>query len=243
MARGALVLVALGWLLGATPQEIVSAPDRTEADRALDAGRHPDALLGFLAVSPGMKVGEIGAGTGYTTELLARAVAPGGVVYAQNSPFILERFAAKPWAERLARPVMKDVVRADRQTDDPFPPEATGLDLVLSNLVYHDFYWLKVDRAKMNAAVRKALKPGGRYVVTDHAAKPGAGASQTESLHRIEQSEVVKDVEAAGFELVRTADFLRNPGDTLDWSTSPRNAGEKRGTSDRFVLEFRVTER
>ena len=46
------------------------------------------------------------------------------------------------------------------------------------------------------------------------------------------------DVERAGFKLVRTADFLRNPADPRDWNDSPRVAGERRGTSDRFVLAF-----
>lgn len=105
---------------------IVAAPDRSEADRALDAGRHPAEMLAVFAVAPGMKVAELGAGGGYTAELLARAVGPTGVVFAQNSKFILERFAAKPWAERLAKPVMKRVVRVDREFDDPLPPEARG---------------------------------------------------------------------------------------------------------------------
>src|SRR5436853_3023669 len=93
---------------------IVAAPDRTDADRALDPGRKPAQMLEFLGVRPGMKVAEIGAAGGYTTELLQRAVGPTGVVYGQNSPMVLQRFAEKPWAERLARPVNKTIVRADR---------------------------------------------------------------------------------------------------------------------------------
>src|SRR5580698_8911202 len=64
---------------------IVAAADRTDADRALDPGRHPAEMLAFLAIVPGSHVAEIGAGGGYTTELLARAVGPSGLVYAQNS--------------------------------------------------------------------------------------------------------------------------------------------------------------
>ncbi|MBE7450631.1 MAG: class I SAM-dependent methyltransferase [Kofleriaceae bacterium] len=222
----------------AAAQAIVDAPDRTEADRALDAGRHPDELLSLLALAPGMKVAELTAGGGYTTELLARAVGPGGRVWGQNSTFVLERFAEKPWGERLARPVMQQVVRADRELDDPLPADATGLDLVLSNLVHHDFYWQGVDRAKMHAAILKALRPGGRYVLIDHSARAGAGATEVESLHRLEERTAQEEVVAAGFVLAGTSDFLRNPEDTLDWSTSPRTAGERRGTSDRFVLVF-----
>ena len=55
---------------------IVDASDRSAEDRAMDKGRHPAELLKFLDLRPGMKVAEISAGGGYTTELLARAVAP-----------------------------------------------------------------------------------------------------------------------------------------------------------------------
>ena len=113
------------------------------------------------------------------------------------------------------------------------------LDLVIANLVYHDFVWMKVDRAKLNAAVFAALKPGGRYYIADHHAAEGAGLSAVETLHRIEPAEIRKEVEAAGFVLEKEGDFLRHPDDARDWSTSPRTAAEKRGTSDRFVLLFK----
>lgn len=225
---------------GASPavQAALDAPDRTADDRALDAGRHPGELLGFLGVAPGMKVAELGAGGGYTAELLARVVGPSGVVYGQNSRFLLDRFAEKPWTERLAKPVMKNVVRVDRDFDDPLPPEATNLDAVLLLLFYHDTVWMKTDRAKMNANIFKALKPGGVYAIVDHSGRPGSGTTETETLHRIEEKVVREEIEAAGFKLAGEAGFLRNPADTRDWNASPRSAGEKRGTSDRFVLKF-----
>ena len=216
----------------------VDAPDRSEADRALDAGRHPRELLAFADIRPGMRVAELGAGGGYTSELLARAVGPGGKVYAQNSRLILERFAEKPWSERLAKPVMANVVRVDRDFDDPLPPDARDLDAVLIVLFYHDTVWMGVDRDRMNRAVFAALKPGGEYVVVDHSGRKGSGASETQTLHRIEQSVVENEVAAAGFVRAGEAAFLRNPDDARDWNDSPRVAGERRGTSDRFVLRF-----
>jgi len=96
-----------------TARAIVGSPDRSADDRALDAGRHPDRLLAFIGVRPGMRVAEIGAGLGYTTELLARAVAPSGVVYAQNNQFIREKFAEQPWTARLAKPVRKAHTRVE----------------------------------------------------------------------------------------------------------------------------------
>ena len=69
---------------------------RTEADRALDAGRHPAELLALLDLRPSARVADLMAGGGYTAELLARAVGSQGVVYGQNNRFVLERFAEGP---------------------------------------------------------------------------------------------------------------------------------------------------
>ncbi|EAU61762.1 class I SAM-dependent methyltransferase [Stigmatella aurantiaca] len=219
-------------------QAIVDAPDRTEADRALDAGRHPAALLEFVGVRPGMKVAELVAGAGYTTELLARAVGPEGVVYGENPKFVLDLFAEKPWSERLALPVNQKVVRVDRELNEPLPPEVTDLDAVVSNIIYHDVVSLQADRAKMNAAIFRALKPGGVYVVVDSSAKPGTGVADTQTLHRIDEQVVRSEVEASGFQLAAESDVWRNPQDARDWNASPQAAGARRGTSDRFALKF-----
>ncbi|HYB99428.1 MAG TPA: DUF3261 domain-containing protein [Candidatus Limnocylindrales bacterium] len=217
---------------------IIEDIDRSDDDLALDAGRRPAELLAFLEIEPGMRVAELGAGGGYTAELLARAVGPRGTVYAQNNRLILDRFAEKPWSERLARPVMRRVVRVDREFSDPLPAEARDLDVVVMNLFYHDTVWMKADRDAMNRAIYRALRPGGRYVVIDHSARRGRGIQDVESLHRIEESVVRDEVVRAGFRLRRQAGFLRNPSDPRDWNDSPRAAGDRRGTSDRFVLEF-----
>jgi predicted methyltransferase len=185
-----------------------------------------------------MKVADLAAGGGYPPELLARAVGPAGVVYGQNSPFIIEKFAEKPWAARLAKPANKNVVKVTREFDDPLPPEAKDLDAVMLVLFYHDTFWMKTDQAKMNAAIFRALKPGGVYVIVDHSARPGAGTTEVQSLHRIEESVVRKEVAAAGFKLAAEAAFLRMPEDKGDWNTAPFAAADKRGTSDRFTLKF-----
>lgn len=220
-------------------QAIVAAPDRTEADRALDAGRHPAALLEFLGVRPGWRVAELMAGAGYTLELLARAVGPTGAVYGQNTQYVLERFVERRWSERLARPVNQRVVRVDREMDAPLPPEVDGtLDAVVSNAIYHDAQWLGADRARMNAAVFRALKPGGVYVVIDSSAQAGTGLRDVETLHRIDERVVRDEVLAAGFELAGESPVWRNPEDARDWNASPATAGARRGTSDRFALKF-----
>lgn len=235
--------LCLAGLVGCTtvPSPVVvavDAPERPEADRALDAGRKPKEWLAFFGIAPGMKVAELGAGTGNTAELLARVVGSTGKVYAQNSRYILERFAAKPWAERLQKPVMANVVRVDQEFDAPLPPEAKNLDAVLNVLFYHDTVWMEVDRTKMNQAIFDALKSGGVYGIIDHNAQQGAGTTVTKTLHRIEERALIEEVERAGFKLAATLDVLRNASDTRDWNAAPGASGEQRGTSDRFILKF-----
>ena len=216
---------------------VVASPDRDETDKKLDGGRHPAETLAFFGVGPGMHVAELVAGAGYTSELLARAVGPGGVVYGEN-PKAMLGFVGKAWSERLSKPALKNVVRVDRDLDAPLPPEAKDLDAVLIVLNYHDTVWMGVDRDKMNAAVFAALKHGGIYGIIDHSARAGTGLADVKTLHRIDESALRAEVERAGFRLQGEADFLRNTTDARDWSDSPRVAGERRGTSDRFVLRF-----
>jgi predicted methyltransferase len=212
---------------------VVHDRDRSDADRVIDQRRQPEKLLAFYDVRPGMRVLDLGAGAGYNAELLARVVGPQGIVYAQNSRYLLENIVKGRFDERLKKPVMRNVARVVRDFDDPVPPEARNLDLVTFNFVYHDTVWLGVDRNKMNRAVFAALKPGGVYVVADHSARPGAGVSAVKTLHRIEQSVVLREVEAAGFRPVAEAAFLRNPDD-------PRNAPvfKPKVPNDEFVLKF-----
>src|SRR4051812_5298442 len=68
------------------PQQIVSAPDRNSRDVGMDSHRKPVPMLAFFGTAPGMRVGEIGAGGGYSTELFARSVGPSGAVFAQDTP-------------------------------------------------------------------------------------------------------------------------------------------------------------
>jgi predicted methyltransferase len=138
--------------------------------------------------------------------------------------------------------VNKAVVRSDRSFDDPLPPEAKNLDLVVDYIFYHDTVWLGVDRDKMNRAVFAALRPGGAYVIVDASAKEGHGVADVKTLHRIEQAVVEAEVKKAGFSLAATSDLLRNPSDARDWSSSPGAAGERLGTEDRFVLRFQKPE-
>jgi predicted methyltransferase len=217
------------------PRGVVSAPGRQAEDLTMDTTRRPAEMIAFFGVRPGDRVAELAAGGGYTAELLARAVGPAGRVYGVNTAFILQRFAEKQWSARLAKPEMRNVVRVDRELEDPFPAEVRDLDLVVMVLFYHDTYWFMTDRGKMNQAIFRALRPGGAFVVIDHSAQEGAGASVAKTYHRIDERLVRQEVAAAGFTLAEESSFLRNPEDTRDWNVFDKT---RRGTTDRFALKF-----
>ncbi len=211
---------------------VVAAPDRSDTDRQTDQRRDPATLLAFTRVRPGMRVLDMGAGGGYSTELLARAVGPAGAVYAQDAPDANPR-ARERFEARMKTPAMKNVVRLERPFDDPLPPGVRDLDMVTFFFFYHDTTFMPVDRARMNRALFDALKPGGVLVIADHSAKAGDGTSVGKSLHRIEEGAVVREVEASGFRLVERGEFLRHPED-------PRDAPVFRSKVpvDEFVLKF-----
>lgn len=127
------------------------------------------------------------------------------------------------------------ITAVTRPFDDPIPPElAEGrLDLVTLMFNYHDTGFLGVDRAAMNRAVFKALKPGGFYVIADHAGRPGTGISESGTLHRIEEAFLRQEIEAAGFKLAAEGTFLRNPNDPRD-----KNTPDPPQPKDEFVLKF-----
>src|SRR5665213_2080535 len=87
------------------------------------------------------------------------------------------------------------------------------LDLVTFLFFYHDTTYMQVDRVKMDKALFNALKPGGYLVVEDYAAAAGAGTSVSKTFHRIEESTLIAEVEAAGFKKIDEGNYLRNPND------------------------------
>jgi predicted methyltransferase len=195
---------------------IVAAPDRSEADRNTDKRRDPVKLLNFIGVKEGMKVLDMEASAGYTTELLARAVGPKGVVYAQDSAEVMQRQVKDKFDLRAQKPAMKGVIHVIRNYDDPLPQDVRNLDLITFFFAYHDMTYMQVDRAEMNRKLFAALKPGGYLLIADHSAKAGDGTSVGKTFHRIEESVLRKEVEAAGFKLVAEGSFLRHPEDMRD---------------------------
>ena len=244
---------------------LLASPDRSAADQRNDIRRKPDLMLAFIGVRPGMMVLDLSAGGGYTTELLARAVGPGGRVYGQNAPrdpanpprqplvpegnagplsgepaSSLAGTATAPvparqtLAERAKNPAF-NITALTRKFEDPLPADVAVQTLDLATLMfnYHDLGYQGVDRMQMNKAVLRALKPGGIYVIADHAGRAGTGISEAATLHRMEEAFLRREVEAAGFKQIASGDFLRNPADPRD-----KNTPEPPQAKDEFVLKF-----
>jgi predicted methyltransferase len=230
-------LVACTCTLAQTPSPdyaaILTSPDRSDADRQIDARRDPLKFLAFADLRPGMKVLDMGAGGGYSTELIARVVAPSGVVYGQNPGDLGERPKAR-FDARLKSPAGRNIVSLVRPFDDPVPADVGALDAITFLFFYHDTTYMAVDRAEMNRRLYAALKPGAVLLIADHSARPGDGTSVGKTLHRIEESALRREVEAAGFNLVAQGDFWRHPEDTRDFSIQPPPGRPV----DEFVLKF-----
>jgi predicted methyltransferase len=216
----------------------VADPARPEADRARDANRKPAECLAFAGAKPGDRVADLIPGGGYFTRLFSVAVGPKGYVYSyvpsdldarMKKPSAVYAIAADPHYSNVSvihAPVAKFVT-----------PEK--LDLVWTSQNYHDLhdpFFGPADIPAVNKAIYDSLKPGGILVVLDHAAEPGSGLRDTDTLHRIDEAAVKKEVEAAGFKLIAESDVLRNPADT---HTSKVFDPAIRGRTDQFILKFR----
>lgn len=218
----------------------VADPSRPAEDVARDANRKPAEMLAFAGIKPGDKVADYIANSGYFTRLFAEVVGPRGHVYAVELneivtyPNVAKGYAGlKDWAE--ARPNV--TVETDPASQAlAFPRK---LDVFWISQNYHDLhdkFLGPVDVSAFNRQVYAALKPGGVYIVLDHAAAKGAPADVTETLHRIEVGTVKREVEAAGFKLEAESAALANPAD-------PHTAGvfdsSIAGRTDQFILKFR----
>ncbi len=211
----------------------LNSPLRTDADRDLDASRKPREFLDFLGVREGNRVAEINAGAGYNARLLSSIVGDSGYVYATNAEFVLELFDGINERLRESVKTAKNI-GISVQTDDMLVLP-TLVDVAILNNNYHDLHWQEINTAKFNAAVFEALKPGGVFVIGDHSASEGSGTSRVGDIHRIEESFVIQEVEAAGFELIASASFLANPNDDRQsFIIDPAI----RGNTDRFLLKF-----
>ncbi len=237
----ALAVSVAGVALAASvPANIAAAladKARPEADVKRDAARHPAEMLAYAGVKPGDKVVDFMMGGGYFTDILSPAVGPKGRVYAYQSAEFVAFRAAYADEQRQAVAGRANTVALTAPLSAAGLPD--GLDLVLTVQNYHDMH-LKAfpagTAASVNAQIFKALKPGGVYLVVDHAALAGAPITVADTQHRIDPAIVKTEVEAAGFKFDGESPLLRN-------ATDPKTAlvfdAAIRGKTDQFIYKFR----
>lgn len=241
LAGGALSAWQAG-AAGAVAANIAAAvadPARPQADKDRDAARKPADMLIFIGVKPGQKIVDFIPGQAqYFTHLFATAVGPNGTVY-EFVPAELAKLIKEPLPANGARPdpTRPNVIFLTTPANAFATPEP--VDIVWISQNYHDLhdpFMAPADLAVINAAVFKALKPGGEFVVLDHSAPDGSGLAATNTTHRIDAAVVKKEVTAAGFTFAGESDVLRNPAD-------PRTAlvfdPSIRGHTDQFIYKFR----
>ena len=208
-------------------------PRRPDADRARDADRRPGEIMAFAQVRPGMRIADIGPGGGYYTRLFAVAVGAEGHVYAVERPNAADR---PPRAILAVAPEYPNITVIQQGYQGWSAPEP--LDAIFISQIYHDFHLpvLNLDVAQINREMFAALRPGGELVVIDHAAVDGSDLSVTNTLHRIDQATLRREVEEAGFVFEAESQVLRNPADTR---TERVFDADIRGHTDQFVMRFR----
>lgn len=210
----------------------VADTSRPKADTDHDALRLPAQTIAFAGVKPGMKVAEFFPGGGYFTRPLSDVVGPTGHVYGIENAKWDDGSDAK-----VAAAVADHNVSIQSGKFGAFAlPEKVDLAWITQN--YHDLHIAKygtVDMAAFNRHVYESLKPGGIYFILDHQANPGTGEAQIAKLHRIEKSQVIREVEAAGFKLAAEGDALHRTADDHTQSIFEKSI---RGHTDQYMLKF-----
>jgi predicted methyltransferase len=239
------LVAALPATASAAPRDFAAAvttPGRPSDAIALDASRRPAEVLDFLKVRGGTRVLDVLAGSGYYTEILARAVGPRGhvtAITATQSGKSPE--AAAKWTALLAR--NPNVTRVPQSFEAVTPP-LDRFDTTIIHLDYHDMYWenakngiVRQDPARFVRALYAAMKPGGIVGVADHVAVAGSDPRvSADTLHRIDPAIVRADFERAGFVLDATSPVLAVAED--DHSKNVFDPAI-RGKTDRFLFRFR----
>ena len=239
LAAAAFGLLAAAPTLAKTPDYAAAIGDsaRPDADKQLDAERKPAEMLALAHVRAGMRVMDLIPGKGYFTRLFSAAVGPKGYVYAYQ-PTELDGFLkGKPAPVNDVAAAYKNVAVIHASINKVVAPES--LDVVWTSQNYHDLkdsFFAPADTAQVNKAIYDALRPGGEYIVLDHAAQDGSGLRDTDTLHRIDEAVVKKEVLAAGFKLAGESNVLRNKDDNRTLKVFDPSIRHK---TDQFILIFR----
>ena len=213
----------------------VADKGRPDADTKRDADRKPGETIAFAGVKPGDKVLELLAFGGYYTRILSKTVGPKGHIYSTMPDALLK--ARPAFGDGLkaitADPAYGNVTMLPEPNGTPTAPEP--VDVVWTSDNYHDLHnpgpFGADDVAGFNKAVFAALKPGGIFIVIDHASAPGAGFTVTGTTHRADPEAVKKEVLAAGFTFVAASDVLHRAKD--DFTARSTDADEQ------FTFKFR----
>jgi predicted methyltransferase len=233
----ALAAPAAAQTVSPAVQAALAAPARSDAEKARDATRKPAELLTFAGVKPGDKVADFIMGGGYWTPILSALVGRNGKVYAyQPAEFI--SFRAAYGTEQDAAVKDRANVVASRQalTGVTFPEP---LDVIMTVQNWHDFH-LKIappgSAERMAAHIFSLLKPGGVFLVVDHAAVSGAPLTVADTLHRIDPAKARAEIEKAGFVLEAQSPIYARPDDP---KTQIVFDPAIRGKTDQFVYKLR----
>jgi predicted methyltransferase len=240
----AAVAFSLAGAFGAHAQAVpdyataaVANPDRSAEEKALDADRHPAETIAFLGLKPGDTVVDIIPGEmQYFTHIFANVVGPTGHVYAYmptELDAMMAKNGAKLPADGTVDPKWPNVTFIHHSVQDFAIPSKANVIWVRQN-DFHDPFMGPVDMMKSNKAIYDALKPGGIYVILDHAA-PGTGITTTNTLHRIDPEAVKQELTAAGFTFAGESDLLKNPADPHTAKVFDKSI---RGHTDQFIFKF-----
>jgi predicted methyltransferase len=238
-AAGAGACFAQSTSIPAYVTQALASSARPEADRNADASRKPAELIAIAGLKPGDKALELIPGGGYVTRIFSAIVGPSGHVHALVSAEETKTSmkAAEAVQAIAADPQFGNVTVQIKSIVEASAPEK--VDLVWTSQNYHDFHdksFGPADMMTVNKSIFNALKPGGVYMVIDHAAAPGSGTRDTETLHRIDPAAAIAEITAAGFTLETQSDILRDPEDD---HTKRIFDPVIRGKTDKFVLKFR----
>lgn len=212
---------------------------RPKEDSALDMDRKPTDIMAFAGFKPGDVVADIGASGGYYTRIVSKIVGGEGHVYAFNSTEVVNMFLEDGNPADVLAVEYENVSSAVGPLNTPLFEKP--LDGAMIVKFYHDTHWEKLatNTATMNKTIFAQLKPGGTYLIIDHAAEDGSGLRDVGTLHRIDGALVKQDVIAVGFELVAVSDILANPLDDRSKSVFDPSV---RGKTNRFVYKFKKPE-
>ncbi len=217
---------------------------RPAADTARDENRKPAEMLEFAGIAPGKIVVDLLPGGGYFTRIFAKAVGPKGWVYAYFSNHNDEALKKQGRDPDNLMPDLKRTYKNLGVIHGPLTTFVTPqpVDVVWTSLNYHDLHNKNfgVDVNVVNKQIFNSIKPGGYFIILDHAAADNAPADVTSTLHRIKTADVVKEVEAAGFKLVAEGDALHYASDD---GSKRVFENDIRGKTNQLMLKFQKPRR